>query len=226
MTTYADMVTNLLAFFVLLYSFSELDVLKFRQVIESFRAHTGVLESGRTLTGDHLLEEAGLMDSDDVFWNENRIADALQAFVLREGIEQSVLVVRTDEGVVLRFVDKVLFDLGKADLLPEARSILEKLVQLIAAWPNQVRVEGHADYLPINTEKYPSNWELSVYRASGVVRFLEEAGIDSKRLSAVGYGEYRPIAPNETEEGRRLNRRVDIIIVANAPQAEYTESLQ
>lgn len=214
MTTYGDMVTNLLAFFVLLYSFSEIDVQKFQAVLASFQEHAGVLQSGRTIQGQPPLEDAGLIRPGEVFDNpSNLIENILRDFVDQQGLSDSVTIVKSDEGVIVRFSDKLLFDLGKADLLPEAKQILTKLVTVMADWPNSIRVEGHTDNWPINTAVYPSNWELSVYRASTVVRFLEECRIDSHRLSAVGYGEYRPIATNKSEAGRRLNRRVDVIVI-------------
>lgn len=216
MVTYGDMVTNLLAFFVLLYSFSELDAQKFQAVIAAFQQHSGILTGGGAIQGELPLEGSGLLEQGGMFdGREATIEEQLRKFVQDQGLNESVNVVKTQEGVVVRFSDKVLFDLGKTNLLPEARQILEKLVAVIAPWPNHVRVEGHTDNLPIHTSQYPSNWELSVYRASEVIRFLEDANISSERLSAVGYGEYRPIASNDNAAARRRNRRVDIIVITD-----------
>ncbi|MCR4399245.1 MAG: OmpA family protein, partial [Firmicutes bacterium] len=143
-----------------------------------------------------------------------QVRKSVESFILKENLGNQVEVREDARGLVLRFADSVLFDLGKADLRPEARAILDKVAVLIASIPNQVRVEGHTDDLKINTERFPSNWELSTGRSSSVVRyFVEKHGMSPDKLSAAGYGEYRPIAPNDSEANRRKNRRVDIVIL-------------
>ena len=108
----------------------------------------------------------------------------------------------------------MFFDLGKANLKPEAVEILRKVAPTLRSLPNPLRVEGHTDDLPIRTSQFPSNWELSVHRATNVVRYLvEEEGFDPKKLSAAGYSEYRPLVPNNSDANRQINRRVDIIIM-------------
>lgn len=118
-----------------------------------------------------------------------------------------------DKGLVLYFKEKVLFDRGQADLKPEAKKIFVVLGPFLKSAPNDIHIEGHTDNLPVKTERYPSNWELSTARASNVARyFIEQEKLDPKRVAASGYGEYRPIAPNDTEINRALNRRVEIIL--------------
>jgi chemotaxis protein MotB len=127
--------------------------------------------------------------------------------------------------LVVRFADQVFFDLGKADLKPEAIEILTRLGPLLKDIPNPIRIEGHTDNLPISTARFPSNWELSTHRATSVIRYLvEELGFSPDKLSAAGYGEYRPIADNETPAGRALNRRVDIVIISMDHWAEEPKS--
>lgn len=208
MTTYADLVTNLMALFVLLYAFSEIDVQRFQSIISSFRAHVGVMD-GSQLAGD-LHTQTPLPKPSE----REELIRLLEEFIQREGLVGSVQIEITAEGVVLSFKDRVLFDSGRAELRDDSRRILHKLGELLAKRTNHLRVEGHTDNVPISNAQFPSNWELSVYRASTVIRFLEDSpGISSRRLSAVGYGEYRPVVPNTTPANLARNRRVDIIVL-------------
>ncbi|MEW6243661.1 MAG: OmpA family protein [Bacillota bacterium] len=223
LTTYGDLVTLLLTFFVFLFAFSTIDARKFRETALSLQGALGVLDGGKSLRTDPYIdpEEGSLYQEEGEA--EEDLEDRKQLEELREKLEQhirdkgleAVVVSATEErGIILRFSDNVLFDLGSADLKPEARRILSDLADLIREIPNHVRVEGHTDNLPIHTEKFPSNWELSTGRASTVVRyFVEEHGLAPERLSVAGYGEYRPLVDNSTEANRRLNRRVDIVLL-------------
>lgn len=220
MTTYADMVTNLMALFVLLYAFSELDAQRFQAVITAFQARAGIF------TGSETLGEIGIDPAPALAPDRNELMRMLRDFVSQEGLMGAVQVIPSQEGITLSFIDKVLFDSGKAALREDSIRILGRLGNLLAQLPNAIRVEGHTDNVPIRNAQFPSNWELSVYRASTVVRFMEDrSGIGSKRLSAVGYGEYRPVLSNTTAANRRRNRRVDIIILVDnetSPEADST----
>jgi Flagellar motor protein len=118
---------------------------------------------------------------------------------------------------LLRFQDNILFDSGSADLKPESLEIMSYIAQLLNAEDFEdkfISIEGHTDNVPMNSPRYPSNWELSVGRSSNVVRFLvENNNMDPKRISASGYSEYHPVAPNDNAENRAKNRRVDILIL-------------
>jgi chemotaxis protein MotB len=218
MTTYADMVTNLLALFVLLYAFSVLDVERFQTILTSFQAYAGVLDSGE-LVGEQLLD----MPTPMLNPKQRDVAQQLGGFVEKQGLSGEVEVIPTREGVVLRINDEVMFASGQAELRPSAKQILKSLVALLEQYHYPLRIEGHTDSVPINNAQFPSNWELSVYRASRVVRFLEEvSNIPSERLSAVGYGEHRPVAPNDTPKDRQRNRRVDIIVLLTEEAAVET----
>ncbi|HEO64072.1 MAG TPA: hypothetical protein ENN78_02245 [Candidatus Omnitrophica bacterium] len=121
-----------------------------------------------------------------------------------------------EKGLVLRFVAEVFFDSGKSELRPEAFSMLEKVaVFLNSDMPDrEISVEGHTDNVPIKYSGWKSNWELSTARALSVLHYLvEEENVDSRRVQATGFGEYRPIASNDTKEGRQKNRRVEIVIL-------------
>ncbi|MFS8572384.1 MAG: OmpA family protein [Clostridia bacterium] len=140
--------------------------------------------------------------------------DALRALQERYDLYDVVAIESTERGIVIHFTDRVLFDTGRAEIKPEAREVLQAVAVELAKLPHHIRVEGHTDNVPIHNERFPSNWELSTARAVTVLRFLiQVGGLDPGRLSAVGYGEYRPIASNDTPEGRARNRRVDIVLL-------------
>ena len=120
-----------------------------------------------------------------------------------------------ERGLVVSFKEKLFFDIGSAEIKPEARDLLRRVGEILRRGKNQIRVEGHTCDLPIRTDRFPSNWELSVSRATNVTRFLiEQAGVTPERLAATGYAEFRPIAPNDSEENRVKNRRVDIVLLS------------
>ena len=141
--------------------------------------------------------------------------DIVSDFVEREGLEAEVTLRADRRGVIIEIKDTILFDPGKAELKKNSREILDKITLLIQEFENKIIIEGHTDNVPINTYRFPTNWELSAIRATTVVRyFIEERGVDPERLSVAGYGEYQPIAPNDSPENRSLNRRVNILIVS------------
>lgn len=211
LTTYSDMMSLLLAFFVLLFSFSVIDEHKFTTFITAFQEYIGIIGEGQAA-----LEQPGPLPMDYSDVGQRQLWELFEELV--ELIEQEGLTgVQLDlqeRGLVVRFAEQVFFDLGEATLKPEARETLRKLAGTLRSLPNPLRVEGHTDNLPINTPRFPSNWELSVHRATNVVRFLiEEEGFDPQKLSAAGYSEYRPLKPNDSAENRAMNRRVDIVIL-------------
>lgn len=211
LTTYSDMVTLLLAFFVLLFAFSAVDEAKFRAVMSAFQGYFGVLDGGMIVHDNPVplpfdTSEMSKQQLRDLF-------DDLTDFIEEEGIAGVQLELQ-ERGLIVRFAEQVFFDLGEAILKPDALVILSKIAGELRSLPNAFRVEGHTDDWPIKTSRFPSNWELSVHRATNVVRHLiEEEGFDPNRLSAAGYSEYRPLHPNDTSEHRALNRRVDIVIL-------------
>lgn len=233
MMTYSDLVTLLLCFFVMLFTFSSMDVQKFQALISSFQGAVGVLDGGRSLTqDDSAFSSRGVMDNpawlDVGALRQNEVEilyDNLARIIESEGLEGMVVLDVEERGIIVRFADQVLFDLGEAELKPEFRTVLERFAQALLPWEDPIRVEGHTDNLPIVTAAYPSNWELSVIRATTVVRFLIEQGVEPDLLSAVGYGEYQPIADNNTPEGRAQNRRVDVVLLWSGDTPPLTDSL-
>ena len=155
------------------------------------------------------------------------IAEEIAALLVSEN-ELHIDVGTNEAGTVISLAEAGSFPTGKADLTPAAQHVVTKLADLLRSRPVAIRVEGHTDDRPIRTTKYESNWELSTARASRVVMFLiEQGGIAPDRLSAAGYGEYRPKVPNESEPSRARNRRVDIVVFGaatlqeSAGQADY-----
>jgi chemotaxis protein MotB len=133
----------------------------------------------------------------------------------RDIASEHVSLAMDDRGIVITFVAEVLFDSGKADLKTDGKKIITKVASVIReeAYDNEIGIEGHTDNVPIKHSGWKSNWELSTARATSVLHFLErDCGLKPNNLSATGYGEYRPVASNNTKEGRQANRRVEIII--------------
>jgi len=133
--------------------------------------------------------------------------------------DPDIQVTHTHQGTRISFEDQVLFNFGRAAINPAGFVFLDKIADALDKMPHAVRVEGHTDNVPIQTRRFPSNWELSVARAVNVVKyFAEVSNIDPKRLSAVGYGESRPVAPNDTRANRAKNRRVEIFLLTEGKE--------
>jgi chemotaxis protein MotB len=223
MATYGDLVTLLMCFFVLLFAFSSIDAQKFEAVMESFQGSAGVLEGGKSLSEAPFVFDAmpeNTKESSESIIDQDKLEtlkQQVEEYISENNMEAEVDVQLEAKGLVIRFKDNVLFDSGSAVIKVASIDILEFLGDLLNSdefMNEQIRVEGHTDDIPIKTLLYPSNWELSTHRASNVVKFfIESAQMMPDRLSASGYGEYHPIATNETPEGRAANRRVDIVVI-------------
>ncbi|WP_028307496.1 flagellar motor protein MotB [Desulfitibacter alkalitolerans] len=242
MVTYSDLVTLVLVFFVLLYSFSIIDIIKFQQFVASFQG-AGILHLGpqplesppEPETQDNILQDKTVQDMQEKPEQDGRVhMGELQDVIeenplvevyisvtnyIAENDLQEVVEVRFEKrGIALEIKDRILFDSARADLKPNAREVLKKLAPLLQELPYMTSVEGHTDDRPINTRQFPSNWELSVARALSVVRyFIDDLNMEPKRFAIVGLGEYHPIAANDSPENLQLNRRVIIVINAEDP---------
>lgn len=216
MATYGDLVTQILIFFVLLFSQSNLDANKFEMALTSLQGSLGILEQGPAVIQGEFIE-SGEIDSEILSRNEKDQLEKLEEKINKiiEEKQLSGIEVRLEErGVLVRFTEYVLFDSGKADLKKRSQEILDEIAPILKESHRNIRVEGHTDNRPIHTHEFPSNWELSTIRAVNVVRYLiDKHNFSPYILSAAGYGEYRPIAPNDSDKNRALNRRVDIIIL-------------
>lgn len=215
MVTFSDLVTLILVFFILLFSMSQIDLMKFQAISDSFRDRQvldfqpSIIPAENQGEMEENTEKEGSGQSDSL----DELQMEIQSFLDVNGLEEVIVANRTERGVVLVLQEQVLFKSGEASLLDSSYPFLDKVGTLLANMPNLVKVEGHTDDRPITTFRYPSNWELSAARASTVIRYLTEGhNLDSHRFTAVGYGETRPIVPNSGPENWEKNRRVEIII--------------
>lgn len=228
--TYSDLVTLLLVFFVLLYAFSMVDVRKFRGFIDSFQTQ-GILMDGSGIMEqdspegieENLPRQKSLTGEGGQAGGFPPVYNQTVDYLKQEDLLDMVEVTYETGGVALDIKEAILFDSDNAILKPGARELLHRLSGLFAALPNEIVVEGHTDNRQIHTVRYPSNWELSVDRAAKVVRYLtEEEGLDPRKFSAVGYGEYRPAVPNTSPENQAMNRRVMMVIKTTQVPSEVS----
>ena len=209
LTTFNDLITLLMVFFVLLFMMSSIDVKKLKEFQYALQSGLGVLKEGQRVSVG-LIEPPFPSDLEEI---EKEVPDEIQDFVKAFDSEPEITATYTKKGVLITLSNTILFQFGMADINPESFPVLDKIAAIISKTSESVRVEGHTDNLPIHTEKFPSNWELSIKRAVNVVKYFVGIGkIPPQRLSAVGYGESKPLFPNDTTEHRAANRRVEILL--------------
>jgi len=243
---YADMLTLLMAMFLVLWAIGQVDVSKAKAVSAGFADEFGLSTSaGKGAGGVGVLDGAAAPDSPDFIGKSSKL-DKTLAIAAQEkrtaaqeveqgelaaaeeqileaarsaGLESSLKFRMEGRGLIVSIVaEGVLFDAGSAIIRPAGRVVLDDIASSLAKLPNQLSIEGHTDDVPIGTAQFPSNWELSTARASIVLRYLAERhAMDLTRMSAAGYADQRPVATNATGAGRGQNRRVDIAILAENP---------
>ena len=232
LVTYADMLTVLMALFIVLFALSVVDKAKFEKFAEGLNGDLGngasLLSGGPGLqqAGDTPIDlqaaitaldekqsrqQAASQERDDLERARQKILAALVA----KGMEDEVRFELDERGLVVTVVtDDVLFALGSATLRPKGSAVLDAIAPALEALPNQVTVEGHTDDLPISG-RFASNWELSTERATSVLRYLLDSHhVPAKRMSAAGYADQRPLNPNVSAAARSANRRVEVIVRA------------
>lgn len=217
LATYGDMMTLLLVFFVLLFSMSSVDTQKYKAVVQSLSGSLGMLDSGTTVTMEPLINNFpsdSPTASPTQYKEFGDMQEELEKLLDENDLKGKIKLELNERGLIVRFLDNVLFDSGKADLTPEAKTIIDKVSIILQQSSNRIIIEGHTDNVPISTYRFPSNWELSTTRAVNVVKYMiENNHIDPIRLSAAGYADQHPINDNSTPEGRNSNRRVDMVIL-------------
>ncbi|WP_373786285.1 OmpA family protein [Jeotgalibaca porci] len=225
MTTFSDLMSLLLTFFILLFSMSNVSNEKFTQAAQS-------LSSSLIGGGEGIMDGVIVpFEDDNTGTNETVVpAEELEApgldpalieiynrvinFVEKNDLEDKVIITADSKGVYVNVSNAILFGKESASISREGRSVLKSVGKLLNQLDNRVVIEGHTDDIPNAYGQYPTNWELSVGRAVSVLRYLNEnEHVDARRLSAVGYGENQPLAPNNSEENRARNRRVNIVVV-------------
>lgn len=143
-----------------------------------------------------------------------KVSEELSKLIVENNYSNSIQLEENERGVTIHILDDILFPPGKADMNESSKLVLKKLAKVLSTIPNDIRIEGHTDNIPIFTERYPSNWHLSVDRALSTAYYLiKQENISPDKVSIVGYSEYRPIATNDTPESRAKNRRVDLVIL-------------
>jgi chemotaxis protein MotB len=239
--TYADMITLLMALFMVLFSITSVNKAKLQILSKTLQEAF----SGKVLPGGESIRSTGAdakavnapsaspaipaittlvgaatssstaaakaKEQEDF----RRLKQQVDSYARQQGLQDQVQTVIAQRGLVIRLLtDQVLFDSGAAELKPAATPVLAKVAEILSReQAHQIMVEGHTDPVPIHGSLFPTNWELSTARASRVVRFLISGGVERRRLSAAGYASLHPIANNATAAGRSRNRRVEIVLL-------------
>lgn len=216
--TYSDMITLLLVFFIIMFTISETNSKKFGLFLKSVSKGLNIREEEviPAIMPAISKEEAATREDQDALRN---LIKELKLTFSREIGYGFISIERDKRGITLRIENTTLFERGNANLKTEAKDILKRVAEDLKYIPNQIVIEGHTDSIPINTAEFPSNWELSTKRAVNVLRYLvEDEGFTPHRIAASGYGEYRPLVPNDPVLGAIPNRRVEITILDYNPE--------
>lgn len=234
MATFADLVTLLMCFFVLLFAMSTTQQETYKELVQSLRSALGaqaVPESG-TREGltmhavpseepseNQQIDELGGMIEKEM----EEIVSEIRELVLFNKLGGEVSVTKTEDGVVITMSDLLLFSQGGTKLSEKGHDILKKVAVVLSKLAYHVKIKGHTDSSPISSSIFPSNWELSSARASTVVRLLVKNGVPPQYVSAEGYAHYHPVATNDTARGRALNRRVEIVYERDSIARQFAD---
>ncbi len=249
LVSYADFITLLFAFFVVMYALSSVNEGKYRILSESLeaafrgpqksltpiqfgeivrspvKALAGIRSASGAIDTSYLLESLGNQSFYDQAKHKLETMASEIEMAMAPLIKEDIISVRRNSlWIEVEIKTSLLFPSGSASLSRESIPVLRRIAAVLKSYPNRIQVEGFTDNVPINTQRYPSNWELSASRATTVVRKLAQFGIEPSRMVALGYAEYRPKADNSTAEGRSKNRRVVMTILA-VFEAETPEGL-
>lgn len=222
--TYSDLITLLMIFFVIMYAMSNVDAVKYQQLSESLNSAfvSEKMQAGGAGSDVSSSDSGSSVQNESFADGSTKLVDPqlktaaekIEHLLVEQGLEGKVSVSISERGVIIELMNTVLFESGSSDIRPEGRNTLIEIGNIAKTVDNFIRIEGNTDDVPINTERFPSNWELSVIRATEVLKLLiSESGVSPEKISAVGYGEYRPTKPNTTPENRAQNRKVDIVIL-------------
>lgn len=239
---YSDLMTLLLAVFIVLFAVSKIDAQKAQQISQQFSSsmmdkdYAGQGSAGTGSGGDGAQADGAQPDGAQTggplnIETKSELESFLGEYELKkletlkeeidtklhdEGMDQSVSTMIDMRGLVIRLNNAIFFDSGSAEIKKQSQDTLIEVASLLNTVDNFIRIEGHTDNVPISRSAYPSNWELSTARAVNVVKlFINKCNYPPNKLIAVGYGEYKPVADNATAEGRSKNRRIDIIILSS-----------
>lgn len=225
---YADILTLLLALFIVLFASADANKTKFTQMAQSlsaaFSGSPSVFDNNTAISPE-INSTKPDQTKDDPSKEQAHLKETVQLLEVKKEIDKYInknnLVgdlntALTEDGLMIRIKDSALFPSGSADLRPESQRLGNEIAKMLATLPQKVVVSGHTDNVPINTREFPSNWELSSKRAINFMKsLLAQGNLQPERFSAIGYGEYRSMAANDAEEGRAKNRRVEVLIMRN-----------
>lgn len=213
--TYSDMITLLMIFFIVMYSMSQVDKAKFTAVAQQLSiVMGGGSATVLTDTGAGIVKDMppSTLDNEQMDEAEKN----LEEYIVQNGLGTMAKIYRDERGLIISLNEGLLFELGSAEVDKPSKEILAKIASSVKPMPNFIRIEGFTDNIPIKTARFDSNWELASQRAINVAKIIMENGIAGERISTVSYGEYRPMYPNDTDEHKRFNRKVDIIVINQA----------
>jgi len=226
LVSYADFITLLFAFFVVMFASSQSDKAKMASLAVSmqtafkdnaiFMAHSDKppLDDQAPISPPAASQNNIVPSSSEQQLEAQQLKDELQSAVANDILDDSVSIRDTSAGLIISLSEAGFFDSGSAEIRKQALPTLTKLALALVKAPNNIRVEGHTDDRPIHSAQFDSNWELSTMRATRIARFFMNAPLaDPARFSAAGYAQFHPVASNDTEEGRAKNRRVDIVLL-------------
>ena len=216
--SYADMLTLLFALFVVLYATGDPNAQKLKEVRTSIDQafSIGVKSGDSGATPVFSSSAGGVTPSINAIKSRAMIdlSARLNGYAESKGLDNKIQVKSDATSITITLADNLLFSSASADLKPGSQDVLGEVASVLKDIPNQIRIEGHTDNVPISNPEFASNWELSAARASQVLRFLaEQGGLTASKLSLAGFADTRPVADNSTAEGRALNRRAEIVIV-------------
>jgi chemotaxis protein MotB len=234
---YADLLTLLLALFIVLFASSQIDQKKFQEIARSFSAAftggTGVLDFESPIAPkqpplspkqDHKQEEnKNALDKQDQEELQD-VKEKIDGYIVQNQLSGKLQTSLTEEGLAITILNDILFDSGSAEVRVKDRKLAKEISELLVMNPpRNVIISGHTDNVPIHNAKFASNWELSVMRAVNFMKLLlENPKLDPRLFSAKGYGEFKPVASNDTPEGRMKNRRVEILILPHTKTANHS----
>jgi chemotaxis protein MotB len=231
--SYADFMTLLLAFFIIMYASSQISQAKFIQIAQSFKTALGggqsiigsssladIKQTPQLIQKNYITQTTPSSNSTATAGNQQeqntlkQLQQQINAYIDANNMQNSVSTQIDDTGLLIRIQDALAFDSGQANIKPEWIGHLSDISKMLNTINNYIRIEGHTDNVPINTPQFQDNLALSCARAENVYRvFATQGGINPARMSADGYGDTRPIADNSTDAGKAKNRRVDIIVL-------------
>ncbi|MEH6907097.1 OmpA family protein [Neobacillus drentensis] len=209
---YSDLLTLLLALFIVLFAAGTINNGKLQQIMIS-------MNSALSGQGSSMIQKENALATKKIDLKEKEteklhgLMEQIEDYIEARGLEKVITIKDEPKGIKLSLKDVILFESGKADLKGDSLVILKDLLDLIKQVKNPISIEGHTDNVPITNNEFKSNWELSAARALSVLYFFEDKGIPSNKLQFSGFGEQNPLYPNDTVEHRQINRRVDITIL-------------